>query len=41
LFLAGKPNESIVGPADGEKGLEDIAVEIPLDILLGVLVKND
>jgi hypothetical protein len=41
LLLAGIPDESIIGPANSEEGLEYIAVKISLDIFLGVLRKLD
>jgi hypothetical protein len=41
LLLAGIPDQSIVGTADGEEGLEDTAVEISLDIFLGVLAESE
>jgi hypothetical protein len=39
LLLAGKPDVSIVRPADCKEGLEDVAVKIALDVFLGVLGK--
>jgi hypothetical protein len=41
LLLAGIPDESIVRAGDGEEGLEDTAVEISLDIFLGVLGESE